>query len=95
MNSIPSLTVHCLPSLCVQEVANHGRSILQRFLTDLIEEQANGCLEDGQLPEPSHGAVIILLREILRQFLVSFTFLVIFIIYKNNINYISFSNKKL
>lgn len=55
---------------CVQEVAHHRRGILQRFLTDLIEEQANGSVEDDQPPEPSHGAVIILLREILRQFLV-------------------------
>jgi hypothetical protein len=57
----------------VQEVAHHRRSILQRFLTDLIEEQANGSTDD-QPPEPSHAAIILLLREILRQFLVSGSF---------------------
>ncbi|KAK7102227.1 uncharacterized protein [Littorina saxatilis] len=51
------------------EVAHHGRSILQHFLTGLIEEQSITGHEDDQPPEPSHGAVIILLREILRQFL--------------------------
>lgn len=50
------------------QVAKQHRGILQRFLTDLIEDQANSSGGDGQPAEPSHGAVIVLVREILRQF---------------------------
>ncbi|XP_076469753.1 uncharacterized protein LOC143300077 [Babylonia areolata] len=49
------------------EVSRQHRPILQRFLTDLIEDQANS-VGDGQGSEPSHGAIIILAKDILCQF---------------------------
>lgn len=53
----------------MQEVASHGRDILIKFLKDLIEHHTNRSTEADRSPEPSHEAVIMLLRDILRQFL--------------------------